>query len=145
MARDILDEQIINGTYGEVWIDDTYLATLKKFDAKVTMNYADVVRPRDLWKGKKLLELEGSGSVTVGKYSSLGLRLMHEKLSAGRTPVVKIMGKLDDPTALGAERIMIKNVTFTEMTLFDFEHAKDLEETLPFNFRHYELYDFIEE
>lgn len=145
MARDILDEQIINGTFGEIWIDDTYLATLKKFDAKVSINYAGVVRPRDLWKGKKLLELEGSGSVTVGKYSSIGLKFMHEKLQAGRTPVVKIMGKLDDPTALGAERIMLKNVTFTDFTLFDFEHAKDLEETLSFNFRHYELYDFIEE
>ncbi|WP_455256649.1 phage tail tube protein [Peptoniphilus asaccharolyticus] len=145
MARDILDEQIINGTFGEVWIDDTYLATLKKFEVKVSMTYADVVRPGDLWKGKKLLELEGNGSVTVGKYSSIGLKFMHEKLQAGRTPVVKIMGKLADPTALGAERIMIKNVTFTEFTLFDFEHAKDLEETLSFNFRHYELYDFIEE
>lgn len=143
--RDILDEQIINGSFGEVWVDDEYLATLKKFECKVSMNYADVVRPRDLWKGKKLLELEGSGSLVIGKYSSLGLRLMHEKLSQGRTPVVKIMGKLDDPTALGAERIMIKNVTFNELTLFDFEHAKDLEESLPFNFRHYELYDLIEE
>ncbi|MET3616729.1 hypothetical protein ABID14_000349 [Peptoniphilus olsenii] len=143
--KDILDEQIINGTYGEVWIDDEYLATLKKFECKVAMSYADVVRPRDLWKGKKLLELEGTGSVVVGKYSSLGLRLMHDKLMAGRTPVVKIMGKLDDPTALGAERIIIKNVTFTELTLFDFEHAKDTEESLPFNFRHYELYDLIEE
>lgn len=143
--RDILDEQIINGTFGEIWIDDEYLATLKKFDAKVSMSYADVVRPRDLWKGKKLLELEGSGSIVIGKCSSVGLRLMHEKLQAGRTPVVKIMGKLDDPTALGAERIMFKNVTFTELTLLDFEHAKDLEENLPFNFRHYELYDYIEE
>ena len=145
MIRDIQDEQVINGTFGEVWIDDTYLATLTKFEAKVAMTNGDILRPRDLWKGKKLLELEGSGSLTMGKYSSIGIQLMHTKLSQGRTPVVKIMGKLDDTTALGAERIMLKNVTFSELTLFDFEHAKALEETIPFNFRHYELYDFIEE
>lgn len=144
MKRDIRDDQIINGTFGEVWIDDTYLATLTKFEAKVAMSYEDVKRPRDLWKGKKLVELDGTGSLTMGKYSSMGLKFMHDKLSQGRTPVVKIMGVLDDPTALGAERIMLKNVTFTELDLLNFEHAKALEETFSFNFRHYELYDFIE-
>ena len=55
MIRDIQDEQVINGTFGEVWIDDTYLATLTKFEAKVAMTNGDILRPRDIWKGKKLL------------------------------------------------------------------------------------------
>lgn len=67
----------------EVWIEDTYLATLTKFEAKVAMTNGDILRPRDLWKGKKLLELEGSGSLTMGKYSSIGIQLMHTKLSQG--------------------------------------------------------------
>lgn len=45
MKRDVRDDQIINGTFGEVWIDDTYLATLTKFEAKVAMSYEDVKRP----------------------------------------------------------------------------------------------------
>lgn len=143
--KDVKDTQVINGTYGEIWVNNTYLATLKKFSAKVKLNYGDVVRPRDLWKGKKLIELEGEGELTVDKYDSLGINLMHDALSRGTTPDIKIMSKLDDPGAIGAERIVIKNVTFNELTLADFEHAKTLEESLSFSFRHYELYDAIGE
>lgn len=144
MITDVEDRQIINGTFGEIWVNNEYIATLKNFEAKVNITYGEVTRPRDLWDGKKMLKLDGQGSFTLQKYSSLAIRLMHEKLKKGEVPQVKIMGKLDDPSALGAERIVFKNVTFNSFTLLAFEHAKENEEALDFNYRHYELYDFIE-
>lgn len=144
MQRDVQDRQIINGTFGELWVNNEYLATVKSFEAKVNLTYADVNRPRDLWDGKKLLKLDGQGSFVIQKYSSLAIRLMHEKLEKGEIPNIKLMGKLDDPASMGAERVVLKNVTFNNFTLMSFEHAKENEENFDFNFRHYELYDFIE-
>jgi len=35
--------QVINGTWGEVWIDGTYMAEVTAFEAKVTLEKADVL------------------------------------------------------------------------------------------------------
>lgn len=144
MQRDVADSQIINGTFGELWINNEYLATVTKFEAKLNMTYADVKRPRDLWKGKKLIELDGNGSFTMEKYSSVGLRHLNDALSKGVIPDIKLMGKLDDPASSGAEKVIFKNVTFNNFTVLSFEHAHAEEESFDFNFRHYELYDYID-
>lgn len=144
--KDIQDQQIINGTWGEVWVNNELLCTLTKFEAKVNMTYADVTRPRDLWDGKKLLKLDGQGNFAFQKYDSTVLRLFDKRrLDMGLIPDIKIMGKLDDPAALGAERVIFKNVTLNNFTVLAFEHAKEAEEAMDFNFRDYEIYDLIGE
>lgn len=142
--KDFGDEKVINGTYGSIWIDDIYICALKKFSAKVKIDYGDVVRPRDMWDGRKATKYSGEGELTTEKIDSLGLDLMHDAISKGKTPICKILGELADPDAFGAERVMFKNVTFDEMNIFDFEHAKLGEDNLKFKFRHYELYDRIQ-
>lgn len=137
------EETVINGTYGEVWIDDYYLASLVSFRAVVTMSYAQVVKPTDLWEYNKLVSLSGEGEVVTEKYSSLGFRVMHDKIKEGKTPVCKIVTKLDDPDALGAERIAVKNITFNELALADWAHAEAGKETLTFNFAGYDLIEKI--
>lgn len=143
-VRDFNAQRVFSGTFGELWIDDEYLASLKKFSAKVTLGLGDVVKPRDLWKHAKLLELEGSGEVVVQSFKSTGKNIMIKKLKEGKMPVVKMLGKLDDPDSTGAERIVIKNCVFTEMTLFDFEHGSIVEESLPFRFSDFEAIDLVE-
>ena len=34
--------QVINGTWGEIWIDGTYMAEVTAFEAKVTLDKTDV-------------------------------------------------------------------------------------------------------
>ena len=144
--KDIQDQQIINGTWGEVWVNNLYLCTLIKFEAKVNITYANVKRPRDLWDGKKILQLDGQGNFTFQKYDSTVLRLFDKrKLDQGLIPDIKIMGKLDDPAALGAERVIFKNVTLNNFSSLAFENAKEAEEAMDFNFRDYEIYDMIGE
>lgn len=144
MPRVHAPENVINGSYGEIWIDDDYYAAVQSFEINVEMTKGDVKYPRDLWGYKKVTELAGTGSVTLQKVTSSGYNLMHNKISQGKTPVFKILAKLADPDAFGVERIMVKNVTFNSMPLMNFSHAELGEETLDFDFAGYEVYDSIE-
>lgn len=137
-------QNVINGTYGELWIDDTYIAAVQGVEIKVGMTKGDITYPRDLWAYKKVTALEGTGKVSVQKVTSLGYNLMHKELSQGKTPVFKILSKLADPDALGAERVVIKNVTFNDLTLAKFDHGELAEEELDFDFAGYEVYDSID-
>lgn len=142
--KDFNAQEVFSGTFGELWIDDEYLASLKKFNAKVDLSYSDIVKPRDLWKNYKLTEMEGSGEIVIQSFKSTGKNIMAKKLKEGKMPVCKLVGKLDDPDARGAERIVIKDVVFTTLTLLDFEHGNIVEETLPFKFSDFEPIDLVE-
>ncbi len=63
-------EQVMSGTWGEIWIDDTYMAEVKKFRAEINASYEDVKRSRHLMIGKKLVSLSGEGEVTLNKTTS---------------------------------------------------------------------------
>lgn len=143
-TRDFNAQQVYNGTFGEVWIDDNYLATLESFSAEVDIGMGDVVKPGNLWKHKKMLELEGTGEITIQSIDSTGKNIMAKKIKEGKMPVVKIMGKLADPDAKGVERIVFKDVTFNKLTLMDFEHGSIVKETLPFNFTDFDIYDLVD-
>lgn len=51
--------------------------------------------------------------------------------------------KLEDPDALGAERIVLYGCKLDELTLMDWENGKITEETLSFTYESYELLDVI--
>lgn len=138
-------EQVINGTYGEAWFGSEYLATLTKASAKLAISYEDVTTPRKLTKGKKMVGLEGTGEVEIEKVTSVGARFMNDQLMNGKQPVVDIMMKLDDPDAIGAERVMLKSCTFNELGLIDFEAGATGKENFSFNFESWEFYDLIED
>ena len=42
MTKAYTANQVINGTYGEVWFDDDYLAEVVSGQAKVSLTYDDV-------------------------------------------------------------------------------------------------------
>lgn len=45
--------QVMLGTWGELWIDDEYMAEVTKFRAEVKISYDDIKRVRKLMVGKK--------------------------------------------------------------------------------------------
>lgn len=143
--RQYKNTETINGSFGEVWIDDEYCASVQSCKVTYELTYADVKRPRKLTIGKKLIECNGTGELVLDKVDSAQLRRISDKIKDGKTPVSTIMCKLDDPDAKGAERVSITNVTFNDLALANFEHAALVQETLSFNFEDYELYDLMEE
>ncbi len=143
--NEIRPEHVINGSYGEAWLDGDYLAEIKGLEAKIAIEYEDIDRPRKLGKGKKMIGYEGTGSLKLHKVTSRFIKLLSDNLKQGKQTSFTVISKLDDPDALGAERIMLKNVTLEELTLANWEAKTTGEEEIPFSFDDWEPMDLIDE
>lgn len=137
------DEQVINGTWGEVWIDGDYYAEVIAGKAEYNANYADVKRAGRLTDGKKLIGLKGDGSIKIHKVSSAIARKNFEAFKAGKVPKGTIVMKLADPDSIGAERVALYNCVFDKAILMDWEAGKNGEEDYPFTFTDAEYLDYI--
>ena len=119
MAKAYTANQVINGTFGEVWFDDDYLAEVVSGQAKVSLTYDDVKRARCLMVAKKLIKAEGKGSIKLNHVRSNIVKKTSDTIKSGKTPSFKIIMKLEDPDALGAERIVLYGCKLDELTLMD--------------------------
>lgn len=136
-------QQVINGTWGELWIDGTYMAEVTGFEAKVSLEKSDVNMTRKLAKAQKVTGFSCAGSITMNKVSSFFIKKLNDDMKAGKQTSCTIISKLEDPDSLGAERVVIKDAVFDELTLANWK-AKELgEESIPFTFSDWDLLDTI--
>lgn len=133
--------QAMLGTFGEVWLDDDYMAEANKLRAEVKVSYDDVRMARKLMVGKKMTQLEGEGEIKLVKVSSYLAKKISDKLKAGQTPSFKIISKLKDPDAIGAERVVLYGCKFEKATLADWEHGNIGAESYSFTFEDWDLLD----
>ena len=134
-------EQVMNGTYGQVWSAGVDMAEENKFSAEVAISYDDIKQARKLMDGKKMVSMSGSGSVTMAHVSSYMTNLLSDALKAGRVPDITIVGKLDDPSAIGGERVALYHCKFDKLTLMNWEHGKSGEDEAPFTFENWDILD----
>ena len=142
MKTDIANK-IMNGTFGTVWVNNEKWQDIKAFEAKATGEYEDVNVQGVLGKSRKYIGFEGAGSITTHKVYSRGAKIIGDAFKTGIMPDIKIISKLDDPAAFGAERVVYYGVTFDEITLSKFEGKTPGEEELPFKFVDYEFKDLV--
>ena len=136
-------EKTINGTWGEVWIDDYYLAEVTGLDAKVTIEKTEVNQTRTLAKGYKTTGLDCKGTLKLNKVSSYFLNLMSENIKKGKATVCTIISTIEDPDSNGTERVKLTGCTFDELQLVNWEAKKLAEESIPFSFTGWEVLDTI--
>lgn len=136
-------DDVINGTYGEVWVDNDYLAQVTGFEAKYKLTKSDVNQTRTLAKGSKITGIEGSGTLKMNKTSSYFLLRLLPDIRKGKTVSCTIISNLADPAARGNERVKLTGVTFDEVTIADWEAGKLGEESIPFTFEDAEIIDSI--
>lgn len=142
--NEIRPEQVVNGSFGEAWLENEYIAEILALKAELTIEYEDIKRPRKLGSGKKMMGMEGKGSLKMHKVTSRFIKLLSNKLKEGKQVSVTIISKLDDPDSIGAERVVIKNATFENLTLANWEAKTKGEEEINFSFDDWELLDIIE-
>ena len=126
--------RVISGNYGEVWIDDEYYGEVTSANAKMTTERQDIAIVRKLGKGSKITGWSGTGEVKGNKVRSFWQKKLLENMKAGKDTICDIVLKLDDPDAFGKEKVTLKNCTFDELVLMDFENGKQGEESMPFKF-----------
>ena len=135
--------QVINGTFGDAWVDDDYLGGIISGKAEVEVTYSDISRARHLINGKKMSKAEGKGSVKLHHVRTNIAKKMSDAIKSGRTLSVKIIMRLEDPDALGAERVVLYGCKFNKATLMDWEAEKETEESYDFTFEDWDFLDLI--
>lgn len=133
-------KQVINGTWGEVWLEGNRIAEVYGLQAKVDVDKEAINMCGTLMTGKKMRQLEGTGSLKVWKMDDSFARLT-SSVRTGRSQSLTIISKLDDPDAKQAERVSLMGVSFDTITLADWEAAVVGKLELPFTFFDYEFLD----
>ncbi|MDD3173581.1 MAG: phage tail tube protein [Herbinix sp.] len=136
--------KIISGTWGEVWLDGDYVAECYGMQAKVSMTKEDVNLCRQMAVDKKVTSISCTGSLKLHKVNSRMAIAISDKIKKGIDPRFTVISKLDDPDAYGAERITLRNVSFDDITLADWEVAKGGKVEAPFTFTDHEFLDKVE-
>jgi len=136
-------DNVINGTFGELWLDEEYMAETIGFKFEVNAKYSAITRCGSLVDGQKLTGIEPKGEVKLHKVSSYMAKKISASLKAGRSPKAKITSKLADPDALGAERIVAYGCKFDKAILADWAAGKNGEESYSFTAEDWDYLDTI--
>lgn len=136
--------RVMSGTWGEVWLDGDYVAEAYKFQAKDSFTKEDINLCRQMATDTKTVSTKGTGSVGFHKANSRMVKAIGDKIKKGIDPRFTIISKLDDPDAFGAERVVVRNVSLDDLTLADWEVAKNGTVEAPFTFTDYEFLDTVE-
>lgn len=138
-------KRVINGTWGEVWLEGQYVAEVYKLEAKDSYTRENVALCGSLRDGKKLTKVEGTGSLGMHKVNSRIAKLLDDKVRAGYDPEFTIVSKLKDPDSYGEERVALTGVQFNDLTIANWEVGVLGKIECPFTFTDYEYLDRIQE
>ncbi len=137
-------KRVISGTWGEIWLDGERVAEVSGFQAKVNFDKEDIPMCRQMGTDVKVTSYKGTGSLRMYKTTSRMAMAIGENIRNGKDIRFKIISKLKDPDAYGAERVVVRNVSFDDLTLADWEVKATGKVECPFTFTDYEFLDIIE-
>ena len=137
------ERKIMNGTHGTVFLDGEEVAELKAFQAKLEFQKEEVKIAGKMATGTKYMGYSGKGSLQLHKVNSRMIKAIGNQIKEGKEPRFTVIGKLADPDSDGVERIALNNVSFDDLTLFDFEVGALGQVECPFTFDDYNFLDLI--
>ena len=136
-------KRVINGTFGEVWVDGEKIAECTACQLKVSKNKETINLCGQFMSDTKATSGSGTGSLTLYKVDS-GFAQRQAGLQDGEDVRVTVISKLRDPDSYGSERVALYNVSFDDLTLADWQAARVGTVTAAFTFSRYEFLDMIE-
>lgn len=143
MAAKYRASRVINGTWGECYLDDDDVIEITGLTLNVARTKEDVVQCGTLMQGSKVTATKGTGTMKMNKINSRIAKKEMDAEKKGVFPEHTIISHLKDPDNGGAERVKVTGVVFDELTLADWEAAKKGEITAAFTFDDYKFIDVI--
>ena len=116
-------KRVVNGTFGEVWVDDEKIAECTACQLKVSKNKETINLCGQFMTDTKATSASGAGSLTLYKVDS-GFAQKLSDLQSGVDRRFTVISKLKDPDSWGAERVAVYNVSFDDLTLADWQAAQ---------------------
>lgn len=144
MAKFDSAKRVMSGTWGEVWLDNEYVAEAYSFSAKISYSKQAVARCGQMGSDQKVTGYSGTGSIGMHKINSRMGIIMGEKIRNGEDVRFTIIAKLADPDAYGQERIRLQNVSFDDLTLMNWEADTPGKLETPFTFTDYDYLDKVD-
>ena len=130
---------MFKGNNGTVWFNGKILATLTKFEAKITMDYEEMNFCGQYNSHQEYIGWKGEGTMSIAKVDSDVLLLLKDAVKTGNMPDIPIVSKVTDTDTGKTERISVSEVKVTELMLAAFEAKKPVEQEIPFTFGDYEV------
>ena len=127
-------KRVINGTWGSVWVDSEKINECYGLQATVEVKREAVKVCGDLWEHNKMVGCKGKGTIKMNRVSSRFVEKIFNILETGKDAVFEIQSMLEDPDALGLETIVLKNVTFDELSMQNWEAEQPGTYEVPFSF-----------
>lgn len=139
MARN----KVLNGTFGRVWVNDMRMSGVKKFEAKVTMDYETINFQEELGDDYEYMGYSIEGTMVLHKMDSRMAIMLADGIQTGNLPDTTMVGRLSDPRSHGHERVLLEGVVFDELTLISMENKTIGEEEVPFKAARFKYLDKI--
>lgn len=136
-------ERIMNGTFGEVWLDGDLVSECYGLEARVEIEKEDVPVCGKLGTDTKMMGYKGTGSLKLHKVNSRMMIKLSAKIKAGENPRLQVLSALKDPAAFGSERILVKDACFDDLTLANWEAKAKGEVDCAFTFTDWEPLDTV--
>lgn len=143
MALTFNPSNILHGNNVEVWFGGEQVFTAESLEAKLTIDNESVEVLGDPATYSRYNGYSGSGTLTRYKLDSSFVIMMEEYVKTGINPDLTIITSVKQPTNGKTERVALKDVTFTEVTLMKMDKKKLIEEEIPFDFGTFELLETI--
>lgn len=135
--------RIISGTFGEIWLDGDKIAECMGMEAKVEVEKEEIPICGKLGVDSKVIGYKGTGSIKLYKVNSRLAIKLSDAIKAGQNPKFQILSALNDPASYGAERVVIKDASFNDLTLANWEVKNKGEVEAPFTFTDWAYLDTI--
>lgn len=120
--------KVVSGTYGTLYINidgtDQELGNVSKFEGKCKGVYEDVNTTNVMGKARKLVGFEITGSFTLSRLNYDIPRAVFTQWKEGKSPAIRLVGSVNDPSASDNARVVFTGVTLEEIALLDFETKK---------------------
>lgn len=136
-------KRVISGTWGQAWLDGELVGETYGMQAKISYNKEEISLCGQMGVDSKVKSFKGTGSLRLHKVSSRMARAIGGKIRDGEDVRFTLISKLRDPDSYGCERVVIKNVSFDDLTLADWEANAVGKTECPFTFTDYEYQDEI--
>lgn len=139
---DIMESRrVFYGSRGMLWIDGHRVAEVLEVKATLTAKKLEVPMARHLSVGYKMVGFEGKGSFKVHKVTSYFIEKLAPAIKEGRQVLFTLVSDVDDPDAVGNERVELYNCMVDSVDVINWAVGKLSEEEYNFTFEDYNMTD----
>ncbi len=128
------DSKFLQGTSGQVFINNTFAIEINKVSIKMTGQYEDFAPVGDYCSHHVYTGYDGSGTLEGAKIDT-GIDVdIITNYQNGTTPDIKISTTLTNPNTNKTEQFLFTGVQFTEVAVAEWESKKLVTRSMPFTF-----------